>query len=968
MASAAEMPSLFMTGATETSTSGILQRSPDIAAPAWQFEPAMAFNGQQLFRNYQWPLWNPFVGYGSPWAAGMLPQPFFPLSLLPAAFPSPGVLDWFLILRLFVAGVFAFLYLRLFVPFCPSVIGAITCMLTGYFVLYLNIDHLSTDVLLPAVFWSFERMYRNSAPKDAAPAVLVIFLSIVSGMPESTLLILSFGYIYYVFRVLTDRSSYSTPAIVRFVIANILGFALAAFLLIPLLEFLHNGVDVHRPSLIGGTPGLVGNFNYRSLLLYLLPLVFGPLNGQMFTTFARSGIYGYCGIAPAVLAGIAIISTLRRKTQLPVRDRYVILFFAVSTAACILKYWGSPVINWIGALPLFNLVHYPKYIQPLIGFSVACLAGFGAARALSGSALREVWIVTTGICATMLWLFWAYRIPEFSGKIETVHRTYLVFIAGVALVFVLNVVLTNINGISPARTRFLSVSLLAIVAGELAGNYILPVYSIFGRLAPESANPYNGAAYVKFLQAKAGDLYRIIGRDVLIPNWASAFGLYDVRYIYGITYKRYMRFVQTFLESEPFGATSDPELKRRLEDSGAIHSGELIDRFTGIRWKPLTFLSPLEQRYLQLSSVRYMVGGPPFASESPLISEALKQNMDRGMQTASSIRRTSMSLANESRDVLLQRLPSSRVRLTVTVPEKASTMIFSPAVDSGISSRCRDGVSFLVEAEAEPGRIQKLYERNFDIRGNAQLQSWVDERINLSAYAGQTISLLLSIGGGGAGEAGCDWAGWADLRFSAATPDVVEAPEGSSMFRLIYKGDVSIHEYAHSLPRASIFSAAMLVPTADAALAELKKPSLDIWRKVVVETEDVPVEIRSTLTNLAQRTGETAQPAKIESYAAQKVVIRAETATAGVLLLTDSYYPGWKAYVDGQPTELLKVNYLFRGVLLTPGAHRIEFRYAPVTYYAGSAISLISLFGALMWWRRQPSLAVTTEGRESLTS
>ena len=194
MTSAGETASLYITGARPSASPGLIVRTPDPGAPGWQFEPAMAFNGVEMFRHFRLPRWNPYAGYGSPWAAGMMPQPVFPLALIPEAFPGPRAIAWFLVLRLFVAGVFAFLFMRFFVPFAASVVAAVAFMLTGYFVLFLNIDHLSTEVLLSAVFWSFERMFRTPSSRGVVPASAVIFLSIISGMPESTLLVLSFGY------------------------------------------------------------------------------------------------------------------------------------------------------------------------------------------------------------------------------------------------------------------------------------------------------------------------------------------------------------------------------------------------------------------------------------------------------------------------------------------------------------------------------------------------------------------------------------------------------------------------------------------------------------------------------------------------------------------------------------------------------------------------------------------------------
>jgi uncharacterized membrane protein YfhO len=92
--------------------------------------------------------------------------------------------------------------------------------------------------------------------------------------------------------------------------------------------------------------------------------------------------------------------------------------------------------------------------------------------------------------------------------------------------------------------------------------------------------------------------------------------------------------------------------------------------------------------------------------------------------------------------------------------------------------------------------------------------------------------------------------------------------------------------------------------------------------------------------DLAVAKGVSAEPASIVSYDSQRVVIHATLDHAGIVMLTDSNYPGWNAYLDGQPVPILSVNYLFRGVLAPAGSHLIEFRYQPKSYLFGGLISL----------------------------
>jgi hypothetical protein len=64
---------------------------------------------------------------------------------------------------------------------------------------------------------------------------------------------------------------------------------------------------------------------------------------------------------------------------------------------------------------------------------------------------------------------------------------------------------------------------------------------------------------------------------------------------------------------------------------------------------------------------------------------------------------------------------------------------------------------------------------------------------------------------------------------------------------------------------------------------------------------------------------------------------------AGALILNDSYYPGWRAWVDGKPAPITPYRDAFRSVSVPAGTHTIEMRYQPATFRVGLFISLIAL-------------------------
>jgi uncharacterized membrane protein YfhO len=80
-----------------------------------------------------------------------------------------------------------------------------------------------------------------------------------------------------------------------------------------------------------------------------------------------------------------------------------------------------------------------------------------------------------------------------------------------------------------------------------------------------------------------------------------------------------------------------------------------------------------------------------------------------------------------------------------------------------------------------------------------------------------------------------------------------------------------------------------------------------------------------------------------------------------VLLLSDKYDPYWRVTVDGQPVELLRCNYIMRGVYLAAGPHTVEFQFSlphKLFYVTLLAIAMgISLIGFLIFLQRRKPAA-----------
>jgi len=86
------------------------------------------------------------------------------------------------------------------------------------------------------------------------------------------------------------------------------------------------------------------------------------------------------------------------------------------------------------------------------------------------------------------------------------------------------------------------------------------------------------------------------------------------------------------------------------------------------------------------------------------------------------------------------------------------------------------------------------------------------------------------------------------------------------------------------------------------------------------------------------------------------VTMEVTAKSRSLLVLGDTWYPGWIAMVDGVQCPIYRANYNFRGVFLEPGTHWIEFAYQPVRFTIGVWIFAFAaaVCGGLGWMSRRP--------------
>lgn len=101
----------------------------------------------------------------------------------------------------------------------------------------------------------------------------------------------------------------------------------------------------------------------------------------------------------------------------------------------------------------------------------------------------------------------------------------------------------------------------------------------------------------------------------------------------------------------------------------------------------------------------------------------------------------------------------------------------------------------------------------------------------------------------------------------------------------------------------------------------------DAFPRAYIVARDVVAVAGDELTLPDALRADDVVPAKVQVYEGRRCVLGVDVVEPSYLILSDLFYPGWRAAVDGEQAPILRVDGLYRAVALSPGAHRVTFEY-----------------------------------------
>ena len=178
---------------------------------------------------------------------------------------------------------------------------------------------------------------------------------------------------------------------------------------------------------------------------------------------------------------------------------------------------------------------------------------------------------------------------------------------------------------------------------------------------------------------------------------------------------------------------------------------------------------------------------------------------------------------------------------------------------------------------------------------------------------------------------------------------------------------VNVYENLNVMERATLVSRTRLARSREEALDRIAAADFDPRTEVVLEDPQAaaPAPDAPEMGAVAADAG----TVRIDGYEPERITLTADVAPGGAwLVLSEVFFPGWTATVDGAAAPIVRADGVFRALRLEGGHHAVVFRYVPRSFHDGlrlSGLGLVALLALVTGtaWRRRPR--VTAESKAS---
>ncbi len=883
------------------------------------------------------PLWNPYVFSGYPFVGDIASAILYPFNIALSLFVHNGLLkfkyvEYQGIFHIFLAGLFMYCLMRSFkLDRLPSCISAFVFMFSGFLIAHMgHLGMVNGAVWLPLVLLFLNKAFKEKRAVWCIPCGIFLAFSISAGHPQVPLLIIfAMGLytVYYAVYACKDEGCFIGlfRPLVFFAVTLFIGFALNISQILSVSEFFSQAL-VHRNSYAAS----VGfSSPPRNLITLLVPFFFGNQSPQVVTGWGEwnyTEMAGYVGIFPILLAVLGGVFKKNRDT---------FFFSALAVLSIVLGFGGYTflhVLNWL-FVPGFDQVRCPARFVFLFDFSIAFLAGFGASF-LFGE--------LKGVHKEKFARLIKVLVRIFCGVIGLTGLFYFGMVLGSAGLkghqlftnLVDNLVLFNV---------FLAFSLLLLLwklrqSVTLNTLKTLTVFVIlldlftFGwqfNAGPDPQPGFDESRLIRFIKEDPS-VFRIANNGVFPADLPMIHGLQSISGYVGQMLARYSRAT----------GMNDYTLK----------------------------LPPLDYGIMNLLNVKYMVTSKDFHSHNfrKVFSDGNNAVFENKYLLPRVYGAKEIVFKEKGHDVLnFIKNPNFEPRRSVVL-ETDQMKIFKteepmafkgnrsvpPAASARTQEFWKNGAinnsqNFLANGSFEEDNLKGWQETGPDVFKRFLQKGHKD---------GMDQDHVLLFQGGKAGKPGAYYV------FQELGKAAGRKLKPDCLYTLTFEGADNFKPGDSFAVKVRCFkSGGEYVDVVDIR-SGLSSGGRFSWQKVQFKTpssvDRVMLGIGANVTGsqkgiIAKINNVNVRVAHLDKnqagngfrydfiqYSGNRLVLDFHMPERGMLVLSEIYYPGWKAFLDGKEKEIYKANYLFRAVYAPEGDHHLELVFEPSRFTHGMVFTI----------------------------
>ncbi len=904
------------------------------AGDAWLYSLPLRMLSGQMLRQGTLPLWNPYTFAGMPLLAATQPGVLYPPNWLFAVLSPGAAINAVVISAYQLTLVGTYLYARVLrLGRAAALLAAVSFTFGGFMIsLAEQINFIAAAAWLPWLLWVMEKVYRASSWREAwgwtTGGAVIIALHTFAGLPQATVHVGLVGAAYFGFQLFARRTLPPSGRM-RFVAAIammvVCGALLSALQLLPARELQLQG----ERAALSYEAFATFSMPPRRLLSFIAPYFFGGALPGLYHVpgwdewWLHKFVHGYVGLLTLPLAALGAWASKAR--------RLAWFWVGVAVVALLLSF-GSHLPFQLHRLlyhvPIYNLFRGPYRHLYEFSFALAMLAGLGMDALARGEfAVRRLmrWCASSVallvVATVVTYRFFAHRLGQPpAGATALGNAEILVPLS----FFIFGLIVLWLYARRP--TNAAAVLVIAVLLADL---------TCFGWFTYWRSTGYAFIASlddppaIKAIKAREPDLssFRIVSQapnpyypnyeplchgNMAIPRSLQSAAGYDPM--------RLIRMAQLAGEMDIFGVIGDQEIF-----STHNYGLDLLNVKYLLR----------ERKKSDENRPTVMIAGVRFPADAPerTLNPKGHLELEANGEPASELIIIS-SLANSAG--LSDESPVARVRL-----------------------HTKDGQ--VIEADLRAGRdtAEWAYDRP-DVRAVIRhhrapiAESFPADGFEAHRYLARIpftrseIERVELDHPGLEGDLVIARAVLCDTASGRATPVESLAMPGERWRRLGNFTEVELYENLRVLPRAWFASNTRILPGPQ-TLSVIQQGyfpdgvAFAPTETALLEEADAPGS-----AGLQPHGKASGAEVNVIHYEPGRIELITRNAQAGLLVLSETFYPGWIALIDGREAGVERVNYALRGVTVPGGEHQVEFVYRPRSLRQGALCFLLgmSMLGA----------------------